>query len=300
MSAMNRPTLSRYIDPDVLALVADRSFEPRDLIVGNLAGAHKSPLSGLAVEFAGHREYVPGDDPRHIDWRVYFNRDKLFVKQYELETNLVCNIVLDVSASMRYGEGTEQKLAYAAGLGLTLAFGIVRQHDKVSFTTFDEQVRQHIPPSHSTQQILRISEQMDLTTAVDKTSMSVLTELVGRFGRREIVVIISDFFANLDELEDLVQRLRYDKHDVVLLQILHADEMSLQFNGEATFVGLESADSLTVRLDDVRAHYLDLFTSFLDQMHAIAVSNRCEYLPVVTSRGLGDALTDYLDRREHA
>ena len=97
--------LSRYLDPEVLSQIADRPFEPRGLVLGNLAGGHKSPQSGFAVEFHGHREYVPGDDPRHIDWRVYYLRDKYFVKQYEMETNFVCHLLLDVSASMRYGEG---------------------------------------------------------------------------------------------------------------------------------------------------------------------------------------------------
>lgn len=295
---MSKPTLSRYIDPDVLALVADRSLEPRDLIVGNLAGAHKSPLSGLAVEFAGHREYVQGDDPRHIDWRVYFNRDKYFVKQYELETNLVCHIVLDVSASMRYGNAAEQKLYYAARLALTLAFAIVRQHDKVSFTTFDEKVRQHIPPSHSTEQILRISEQMDLTTAVEKTSIRVLSELVGRFGRREIVVIISDFFADPAELENVVQRLRYDKHEVVLFHVLHSDERNFDFKGEATFAGLESDESLTARLDDVRLAYLDAFSRYVSQLEQTADVNRCEYAVSATDVPLAATLTSYLDRRK--
>ena len=101
---MVQSILSRYLDPDVLGRLAGRSLEPRGLVVGTLAGHHKSPLSGFAVEFAGHREYVPGDDPRHIDWRVYYNRDKYFIKQYEMETNLVCHLVLDVSASMRYGD----------------------------------------------------------------------------------------------------------------------------------------------------------------------------------------------------
>src|SRR6187397_1877425 len=110
---MRDPILSRDLNPEVLSLVADRHFDPRGLVVGNLAGAHKSPLSGFAVEFAGHREYVQGDDPKHIDWRVYFNRDKFFVKQYEMETNFVCHLVLDVSSSMRYGEGPQQKLLYA-------------------------------------------------------------------------------------------------------------------------------------------------------------------------------------------
>src|SRR5690606_21745625 len=142
---MAKSVLSRYLDPEVLSHVADRPIEPRGLVIGNLAGAHKSPMAGFAVEFAGHREYVPGDDPKHVDWRVYFTRDKYFVKQYELETNFVCHLILDVSESMRYGEGRQQKLLYAAQMATTLGYSIVRQTDKVSFATFDTQVRGYIP-----------------------------------------------------------------------------------------------------------------------------------------------------------
>src|SRR6185436_9504534 len=109
--------------------------------MGTLAGAHKSPLSGFAVEFAGHREYTPGDDPKHIDWRVYFNRDKYFIKQYEMETNFVCHLILDISSSMRYGEEQQQKLQYASQMVATLGYSIVRQSDKVSLATFDNQVQ---------------------------------------------------------------------------------------------------------------------------------------------------------------
>ena len=107
---MTESVLNRYLDPTVLSHVADRPLQPQNLVIGNLAGAHRSPLSGFAVEFAGHREYAPGDDPKHVDWRVYFTREKYFVKQYELETNFVCHLILDISASMRYGEGRQQKL----------------------------------------------------------------------------------------------------------------------------------------------------------------------------------------------
>src|SRR6476659_4231170 len=146
---MSQSILSRYLDPEVLGHIADRFLEPKGLVIGNLAGAHKSPLSGFAVEFAGHREYVPGDDPKHIDWRVYFNRDKYFIKQYEMETNFVCHLLLDVSASMRYGDEVEQKLHYAAQMAATLGYSIVRQSDKVSLATFDENVLAFVQPSNS-------------------------------------------------------------------------------------------------------------------------------------------------------
>src|SRR4029079_7220862 len=122
---MNHSILIRYLDPDVLTHVASRHIEPKNLVIGNLAGAHPSPQSGFAVEFIGHREYVPGDDPKHIDWRVYFNRDKYFVKQYELETNFVCHLLVDISASMRYGSDAEQKLAYASRMAATIAYAVV-------------------------------------------------------------------------------------------------------------------------------------------------------------------------------
>ena len=115
--------LSRYLNPEVLSRVAHRHFQPRGMVMGNLAGAHKSPLHGFAVEFAGHREYVWGDDPKHVDWRLYYTREKLFIKQYEMETNFVCHLILDISASMRYGAENSQKLQYAAQMATTLGYG---------------------------------------------------------------------------------------------------------------------------------------------------------------------------------
>jgi uncharacterized protein (DUF58 family) len=146
---MARTILSRYLDPTVLSQIAGRRIEPRGLVLGNLAGAHKSPLSGFAVEFAGHREYVVGDDPKHIDWRIYFTRGRYFVKQYAMETNLVCHFILDSSASMRYGEQSQQKMDYAARMIAALAHAVVRQSDKVSLAVFDEELRGIVPPPGS-------------------------------------------------------------------------------------------------------------------------------------------------------
>src|SRR5438105_4289026 len=202
---MAKSVLSRYLDPEVLSRMADRHLQPRGLVVGNLAGAHKSPLSGFAVEFAGHREYVPGDDPKHVDWRVYFTRDKYFVKQYELETNFICHLVLDVSASMRYGGGAEQKLLYAAQMAMALGYSIVRQSDKVSLFTFDDRVRGFVAPSNSMAQVLRMAEHLDQIEPVEKTALeSSLADIAGRLGRREIVMVFSDFFSDVSRLEPVL------------------------------------------------------------------------------------------------
>jgi len=295
---MSQSILSRYLDPTILTQIADRQFDPAGLVIGNLAGAHKSPLSGFAVEFSGHREYVPGDDPKHIDWRIYFNREKFFVKQYELETNFVCHLLLDVSASMRYGEGEQQKLLHAARLAATLAYSVVRQSDKVSLATFDDRLRGFVPPSNSLGQIIRITQHLDEIAAVEKTDVaSSLTDAAGRMGRREIVMLFSDFFCDLDQLEAAVQRMRYHNHEVVLFHLLHHDELTFSFDRMTKFVGLEVASQFVAHPEDLRSDYLAAFHRFREQLESLAHRNGCECVLVDTSRSMAQTLGDYLNQR---
>ena len=295
---MAKSVLSRYLDPETLSHVADRHIDPRGLVIGNLAGAHKSPLSGFAVEFAGHREYVPGDDPKHIDWRVYFNRDKYFVKQYELETNFVCHLLLDVSASMRYGDDREQKLLYAAQMATTLGYSIIRQSDKVSLATFDQRLRGFVPPSNSLGQIVRMTQHLDETEAVEKTNLAdALNEFAGRLGRREIIFIFSDFFGDLDKLEPALQRLRYSKHEVVLFQVLHHDELVFEFDGMIKFLGLEIPEELLAQPEDLRRGYLQALQRFNQHFEEIALRNGCERVLVDTRRSMSELLADYINQR---
>lgn len=290
--------LTKYLRPEVLSLMADRPFEPRGLVIGDLAGSHKSPLSGFAVEFAGHREYAPGDDPRHVDWRVYYSRDKYFVKQYELETNFVCHLLLDISASMRYGEDVQQKLNYASHMAASLAYSIVKQSDKVSLTLFDTEVRAHVPPSNSMQQMMRLSRQFDAADPVEKTDMGAcMTEIAQRTGRREIVMIFSDFFTDLASIEEGLHRLRYSKHEVVLFHVLHHHEATFDFEGMIKFKGLETTDEILAPTDDLRQGYLKAVGEFTDQLRDLATQNGCEYAPVDTSRTIAEVLIDYLNQR---
>ena len=295
---MVKSVLTRYLDPDVLSRIAERHIDPRGLVLGNLAGAHKSPLSGFAVEFKGHREYVWGDDPRHIDWRLYFTRDKYFIKQYEMETNFVCHLVLDVSESMRYGTDRAQKLRYAAQMATTLGYAIVRQSDKVSLTTFDEQLLGFVPPSNSMAQIVRMTEHLDEIEPVRKTRMAdCLTELAGRLGRREIVMIFSDFFTDLDALEPVLQRLRYNRHEVVLLQVMHHDELEFDFEGQVKFVGLENPAEVLTQPQELRDAYLKAMRQFQQQVGEVCQRNRVERVLIDTSRDMAGVFIDYLNQR---
>lgn len=296
---MAKSVLSRYLDPETLSRMADRPIEPRGLVMGSLAGKHKSPLAGFAVEFASHREYVPGDDPRHIDWRVFYSRDKLFIKQYELETNFVCHLVLDVSKSMRYGADDAQKLLYAARMAAALGFSIVKQSDKVSLTTFDEAVTGHVPPSNAMAQIVRVTAHLDAIDPVKKTDLpGCLADVQGRIGRREIVMVFSDFLGtDLAALEQVLQRLRYDRHEVVLFQVMHHDELAFDLEGMVKFVGLEGPEQLLTQPAELRKRYLEALGRFNDRFEDICRRNRVERVLVDTSRPMGEVFVDYLNNR---
>jgi uncharacterized protein (DUF58 family) len=298
---MAASVLSRYLDPEVLGRMSGRTLDPRGLVVGALAGHHKSPLSGFAVEFAGHREYVPGDDPKHIDWRVFFNRDKYFIKQYEMETNFVCHLLLDVSASMRYGDGGQQKLLAAAQMAVTLAHCIVRQADKVSLLTFDEQVLAFLPPGSTPAQIAQMAEHLDTIEPVKKTRMAdCLSDAHGRMGRREIVLVFSDFFTDLDALEKSLQRFRYDKHEVVLFQVMHHDELEFKLDGMVKFRGLEVAEELLAQPAELRRRYLEALGRFNTRLVDICNRNQIERVLVDTSRDRAEVLIDHLNQRSLA
>ncbi len=295
---MARTILSRYLDPEVLSRIAGRRIEPRGLVIGNLAGAHKSPLSGFAVEFSGHREYVWGDDPKHIDWRVYYRRGRYFIKQYEMETNLVCHFILDTSASMRYGEGTRQKLHYAAQMIAALGYSIVRQSDKVSLATFDEKIRGVVPPRNSMAQVIRMTELLEASEPLNKTSMAdCLGELTGRMKRREVVMIFSDFFTDLASLETALQYMRYNRHEIVLFQVMHHDELAFEFDEMTKFVGLEVSSELLAQPDQIRKAYLRAMNRFNDDLEQLCQRNRIERVLVDTSLEMGTVLVDYLNQR---
>ena len=295
---MAKSILSRYIDAEVLGKVQGTPVKPRGLVMGNLAGAHKSPLHGFAVEFAGHREYVIGDDTRHIDWRVFYKRDKYFIKQYEMETNFTAHLVLDVSASMRYGEEQQQKMLYAAQMLTTLGYSIIKQSDRVSLSTFDDKICGYVPPGNSMAQVQRMTEHLDEIEPKEKTDMSeCLSEVAGRTGRREIIMIFSDFFTDLDDLEKVLQRFRYQQHEVVLFQVLHHDELAFNFDGMIKFIGLEVPDEILMQPSELRKAYLAALNRFNDRFEEICQANKVERLLVDTSTGMGEFLFDYLNTR---
>jgi uncharacterized protein (DUF58 family) len=262
---------------------------------------HRSPYHGFSVEFAEYREYAPGDDIKHIDWRVWGRADRFLVKQYEEETNLTCHIMLDCSKSMAYGEDAEglSKFDYAATLTACLSLLIQRQQDAVGAVFFDSAIRQVVPPSAHPRQAQTIvhgieSCQPDNRSDVDE----VFLQLVGQLRRRGLVVLVSDFLMNLDHLERLLQQLGHARHEVVLIQVLHEHEVTFPFDGNTQFHGLEADQQLLVDAPALRRAYLEAMEAFRATIRRLCGRCRTDYVFAHTGMNLDVVLSEYLASRQ--
>jgi uncharacterized protein (DUF58 family) len=291
-------TLSKYLDPRTLSQLLHAKMSAKYLVEGHYAGQHRSPFYGFAVEFAGHREYVPGDDIKHLDWRVYFKTERLAIKQYEQETNFICHLLIDKSESMQFGSTEMTKLEYAKHLATCLTYLIVRRADAVGLGTFDEQLVDVLPPLTSMSQVFQIAELFENLQPTSKTGIGeVLTDYARRIGRRGIVIIMSDFFGDHDSLMRGIQRLRYDNHEVVLFHILDDSELTFPFEGMTRFIGLETAGDHLTQPENIRQDYLDKMNNFIDTLRRNCDANRVEHVLVNTSVSQGHMLMGYLNSR---
>ena len=204
---MNAETL-QLLDPDTLSRADKLGMAARFIVEGYMAGEHKSPYRGFAIEFSQHREYAPGDDVRHLDWKVLGRTDRYYIKQYEQETNFVAHLLVDGSESMRYGSEGVSKLDFARGAAACLAYTIIRQRDAVSLTLFDSDTREELPRGNSQNHLFNVLEKLAAFKPQGETDLAgQLHSLAQRAQRKGIVVILSDFFDDEDAVIDAVQHL---------------------------------------------------------------------------------------------
>ena len=290
--------ISRYLDPKVLSKIERLDLKARYIVEGFIAGMHKSPYHGFSVEFAQHREYVPGDDLRHLDWKVYSRQDKYYIKQYEEETNFICHILLDASESMDYGSGELTKLEYAKYITASLAYLITGQSDAVGVGTFDREIRSYIPPGMSEGHVHLIAEQLEDLHPEKKTGVGrILHQFAERIGRRGIVVIVSDLFDNVDDILDGLQHLRFLGHEVILLHILDPFEATFPFDGLVKFEGLEEFPDLLCQPRMLKESYLQELEKFTRALELGCATQHSEYVLMNTETTLDVALTSYLVSR---
>ncbi len=257
------------VQQQVIERLGNLSVTARQAVESVLAGQHRSVRRGLSVEFAGHREYQPGDDLRHLDWLVWARSDRYDVRQYEEETKLRATVILDTSGSMGYGSGPQSKFEYARGLAAALGFLMIRQSDAVGLVTCDSRIREFLPPSSTMPQFLNLLSALESARPGHETSLApVLNEVAERITRRGLVILITDTFDDPKAFLNSIQYLRYRKQEVRLFQVLDPEEQVFPFKGMIEFVGLENEPRLKLDGDRVRAHYREVFEEHQGQIKA--------------------------------
>ena len=288
----------KYLDPLVLAKVRSLELQARLIVEGYLSGMHKSPYHGFSVEFAQHREYVPGDDIKHVDWKVYGRTGRYYLKQYEEETNLVCWLLVDVSESMQYRSGPVSKYDYACMVAAALAYLILHQQDSVGLATFDDQVRKFIRPSSQPAHLKYLIQVLNQGAAREKTLLApIFHDLAERIARRALVVVLSDLFDEVADLLAGLKHLRHKRHEVVVFHILDRAELDFPFQEATLFRGLEQYPELLTDPRALRQGYLDELRGFILEVQRGCRGQDIDYVQLTTNANLGIALSSYLGQR---
>ncbi len=289
----------RSLHPEVIKRIGRLEIRARHIVEGLLSGMHRSPYFGQSVEFLQHRQYVPGDDLRRVDWKVWAKQDRLYVKQYEEDTNLRCCLLVDLSASMQYGSGAMTKCDYAITAAAALAYLLLRQQDAVGCVSFDEGVRQSIPLRTSTSHLTTIVRGLAVAEPRDKTNLyDVLARVAETYPRRGMMVLVSDLLVDAGDIERGLRLLRQLGHDVLVLHVLDDDELDFPFAQPSRFEGLESADHLTCNPRALREGYLESLERFLATVRRGCARDGVDYTLIRTSTPLDAALTAFLSHRQ--
>jgi uncharacterized protein (DUF58 family) len=292
------PGSKRFLHPEAIKRISRLEIRARHIVEGFLSGMHRSPYFGQSVEFLQHREYATGDDLRHVDWKVWARQDRLYVKQYEEETNLRCTLLVDISNSMAYGKGPLNKYEYGCTLACSLAYLILRQQDGVGCVTFDERIRVSVPIRTKHNHIFSIVDSLAVQEPRDKTDMSaILRQVAESAPRRGLMVLVSDLLADRDGLFRGLRLLRQRGHDVLIFHVMDDEELDFPFNGPMRFEGLESPEFLNCNPRALRDGYLTALQKFLADVRREAARNTCDYALVRTSEPLDAALATFLSKR---
>jgi len=288
-----------YIDPLIVAKLSTMLLRARFVVEGFIAGLHQSPYRGFSLEFAQHREYSPGDETRHVDWKVYGRKDRYYVKQYQEETNLKGYILLDRSASMGYRSEGLSKLQYGCYLAASLAFLMLKQQDSVGLATFDENIKKYIPARQSKGHLSLILEELENLIPSSKTGINRSLQELGQYTkRRGLIILISDL---LDEQEEVLKALKYfrfKKHEVIVFHLLDHAELELPFRHVVWLEDMENARKVLTHPEIIRKRYKSLVKEFVETYRLSCLRSDIDYCLIDTKTPLDFALGAYLARRK--
>ncbi len=289
----------KYLKPEVIAQIQNIEMKAKLVVEGFITGLHKSPYHGFSVEFAEHRQYRPGDEIKHIDWKVYGRSNKYYVKQYEEETNLRAVIAIDSSASMKYGsKGNISKYEYASYLAAALATLLIRQRDAVGLALYDNELKKFLPPNSKPSYIHPILKTIDDYVPSNETGTAkALDELAERIKRRGLVIIISDFFDDIKSVTDALKHFRHRNHDVLALQVLDPKEINFDFGEGANFIDLETGEEIVTQPYQIQKAYKGAVSEFINQVKRECQLHKIDYHLISTADTFDKALREYLTKR---
>jgi uncharacterized protein (DUF58 family) len=297
--------VSRYLDPPLIERLNALQLSARRVVEGQTLGQHRSPVRGASIEFRQHRAYVPGDEPRRLDWRVLARTDRPYVREYDEETNLRCAIMLDRSGSMAYrGSRATPRLTkfdYAGKVVASLAYLMLAQGESVGVASFDRRVETWLPPHGGTPQLARVIDVLERTSpAGESDPPRAMAEIAERLERRSLVIVVSDLFAPAAAVKAALARLRYARHEVIALRVLDPDEIDFPFRHALRLRGLEGEGARLCEPALVRQQYLDRFAAHAAALHDAHRRHAAEFHTFKTSEPLDDALVSFLRHRSGA
>jgi len=298
---MRRGFRSKYYDPRKLARVKNLQLLARTVVEGYISGLHRSPFKGYSAEFAEYREYLPGDDLKHFDWKVFARSDKRYVRQYEEETNLTCTVLLDASGSMAFGQDGLRKFDYGCFLAAALSYLMIQQRDQVGLVVFGEDVRQRIPPRNSPGHLKNVLEQLESVEPEGETGIGrVLHAIADSIRRRGLIIVISDLIDEQDAVMNALSHFRHDRSEVIVFNVFDPAERTLPFDGLVEFLDLETGRKMQVRADVIRDEYRSKFDEFVGRYREGCAAARIDYQLVTTDVPFELMLAAYLDRRQRS
>ncbi len=289
----------KYFEPDRVAKFQNISLVARQVVEGFISGLHRSPHRGFSVEFSEHREYSPGDDIRHLDWVAWGRTDKLYIKQYEQETNLRCYILLDASGSMNYRLGGGiTKLQYGCHLSACLAYLMCRQQDVVGMVAFDDKIRFHLTPSSTPAHLDRMFRHLeDISPGSETAIAGTFHELADRIAKRGLVVIISDMYDDPEEVIHGLQHFVFKKHQIILFHVMDPGELEFPFRRVQSFVDMETGERIQVDPRYVKDDYVGEINSFVERYRRECADRNIEYMLTRTDTPYELMLLNYLSMR---
>jgi uncharacterized protein (DUF58 family) len=287
---------ARFVDPTVLARISNLDLLARTVVDGFINGLHRSPYFGASVDFAEHRGYVPGDDIRRVDWRLFARTDRFYVKEYEADSNANFAVLLDVSRSMRFASHGLSKLDYAKYLAACLTYLAHRQRDRVGIVTFDETIVDHVPCSAKHLDLVLFA--LERAEARRAGGLAPLKPMAEHFGRRGILVVISDLYDEPDAVVDALKALRFRGNDLIVFHVLDPAELVFPFGDASSFEDLETGEQIPVVPETLAEDYRAMMRQHIEALSAKCAELRIDYALFDTSKPLDYALFSYLSARD--